>query len=184
MSEVAERYATIANGFTRRVGGVPKERWASPSPCSEWAARDVMAHVVNTHYRVLATLDGAEAPVVEADDDAASRWPDVRDAILDALNDEARASQVVSGIFSDQPFSSLVGRLLCSDTLIHTWDLARATGQDDRLDPIAAARALEFLTTIDEAIRRPGGFAAKIEPAPGADEQTKLLNFAGRAVDD
>jgi Mycothiol maleylpyruvate isomerase N-terminal domain len=29
-------------------------------------------------------------------------------------------------------------------------------------------------------MRRPGGFAAKIDPAAGADDQTKLLNFCGR----
>ena len=76
---------------------------------------------------------------------------------------------------------SLVGRLLCADTLVHTWDLAGATGQDERLDPDGVARAIEFLTPIDEAMRGPRGFAPKITPPAGADEQTKLLNFCGRA---
>lgn len=88
----------------------------------------------------------------------------------------------MSGAFREQPFSSLVG-LLCADTLIHTWDLARATGQDERLDAAAVADALGFLTPIDDAIRRPGGFGSKIEPPPGADEQTTFINFAGRATD-
>ena len=35
----------------------------------------------------------------------------------------------MTGMFGEQTFESLVGRLVCSDTLIHTWDLARATGQ-------------------------------------------------------
>ena len=78
------------------------------------------------------------------------------------------------------PFESLVGRLLCADTLIHTWDLARTTGLDESLDPEAIAKASEFLTPIDDAIRRPGGFEPKIDPSPDADAQTKLLNFAGR----
>ena len=73
---------------------------------------------------------------------------------------------MTGGMFGEQTFESLVCRLLCADTLLHTWDLARATGQDDRLDPAAVAAALEFLGPLDEAIRRPGGFAAKIEPAP------------------
>ena len=86
----------------------------------------------------------------------------------------------MSGVFGEQPFESLVGRLLCTDTLIHTWDLARATGQDDRLDERAVEKALEFLTPIDEAIRRPGGFAPKLSPPPGADVQARLIAFAGR----
>jgi hypothetical protein len=35
---------------------------------------------------------------------------------------------------------------------------------------------------LDEAIRRPGGFAPKIDPPTDADPQTRLLNFGGRAV--
>ena len=86
-------------------------------------------------------------------------------------------------MFGEQPFESLVGRLLCADTLFHTWDLARATGQDEQLDPRRSTSAAPSSSTpLDEAIRRPGGFAPKIEPPPDADEQTRLLNFGGRAV--
>ena len=85
-------------------------------------------------------------------------------------------------MFGEQPFESLVGRLLCADTLIHTWDLARATGQDDRLDEEAAERALDFLTPIDDAIRGPGGFAPKLKAPPGADARARLLAFTGRAT--
>jgi uncharacterized protein (TIGR03086 family) len=119
---------------------------------------------------------------VDADADLRAEWTSATDAIRAVLMDEPLASQTVSGVFGEQPFESLVGRLLCADTLIHTWDLARATGQDDRLDEHAAEKALEFLTPIDEAIRRPGGFAPKLEPPPGADAQTRLLAFTGRTV--
>ena len=85
-------------------------------------------------------------------------------------------------MFGEQSFESVVSRLLCSDTLFHTWDLARATGQDEELDQDAVAKSLEFLTPMDEAIRRPGGFAPKIDPAAGVDLQTRWLNFGGRAV--
>jgi uncharacterized protein (TIGR03086 family) len=185
MSEVSDRYSTIAAGFTARLDGVSAERWTSPAPCTEWTARDLVAHVINTHRRVLASLDQSEPPMVSADaadGELFQSWADARDSVDDALHDDGRADRTISGMFGEQPFSQLVGRLLCTDTLIHTWDLARATGQDERLDADAVAKATEFLTPIDEAIRRPGGFAAKIEPAPGADAQTRLLNFSGRAV--
>ena len=185
MSEVSDRYTTIASGFTKRVEAVPTERWSSPSPCADWTARDVVVHVINTHRRVLSTLDQSEPAVIDADSTDAelfAAWDEARGALSDALNDEGRASQTISGMFGEQPFHQLVGRLLCADTLIHTWDLARAAGLDEVLDPDAVAKAAEFLTPIDEAIRRPGGFAPKIEPKPDADLQTRLLNFAGRAV--
>ncbi len=116
------------------------------------------------------------------DDDLPAQWSTVSELLLETLRDEARASQTVSGMFGEQPFESLVSRLLCTDTLVHTWDLARATGQAEGLDEVAVAKAMEFLAPLDEAIRRPGGFAPKIEPAQDADAQTRLLNFCGRAA--
>lgn len=182
MSEVADRYSTIADGFTARLAGVPPDGWSAPSPCSDWKAGDIVAHVVNVHRRVLSTLDGSEPPSVTTSDDLSDAWRAAKAAIADALLDDVRAATVISGMFGEQPFESLVSRLLCADTLVHTWDLARATGQDEHLDSVAVTKAMEFLAALDDAIRRPGGFAAKIEPAAGADEQTRLLNFCGRPV--
>ena len=53
----------------------------------------------------------------------------------------------------------------------------RATGQDERLDPGAVAKAFAFLTPMDEVIRRPGGFAPKIAPSPDADDRTRVLEL-------
>jgi uncharacterized protein (TIGR03086 family) len=159
-----------------------EDKWSSPSPCTDWTARDVVVHVINTHRRVRAALGDVGPEDVDADADLEALWSSATDAIRSALADETLRSKTVSGIFAEQPFEALVGRLLCADTLIHTWDLARATDQDERLDEDAAAKALEFLTPIDEPIRRPGGFGPKLEPPLGADAQTRLLAFAGRAV--
>jgi len=183
MSEIADRYETIAGGFGTRVAGIPADGWDAPSPCDEWRARDIVVHVINVHHQTLAGLDGSEPTKVGADDDLPPQWRTATTAVRDALRDPERATQVISGgPFGEQPFEMLVGRLVCADTLVHTWDLARSTGQDERLDPDAVSKAADFLLPLDDAIRRPGAFAARIDPAPGADAQTKLLNFAGRAV--
>jgi uncharacterized protein (TIGR03086 family) len=142
----------------------------------------VVAHVIRTNRQVRCAVDGSEPAVVDAEGDLTAQWREARDAVAAALADPELSATTVSGMFGEQPFESLVGRLLCADTLVHTWDLARATGQDEHLDPGAVSRAEEFLSPIDEAIRRPGGFAAKITPPEGADGQTSFLNFCGRAV--
>lgn len=144
--------------------------------------RDLVAHVVTTHGRVMAALEDTEPVDTDTGAELLPQWLGARSAVRAALADEVRASKVVGGMFGDQPWESLVGRLLCSDTLIHTWDLACATGQDESLDPGAVSKALESLTPLDAALRRPGGFAAKIETSPGADAQTAFLNFCGRTV--
>jgi uncharacterized protein (TIGR03086 family) len=182
MTEVSDRYGVIADEFEARLRGVGADRWSSASPCEEWTARDVVVHVINTHRRVHAALGDVGFEEIDPDTDLRAEWGPAAGAIRAALSDESLASKTVGGMFGEQPFESLVGRLLCVDTLVHTWDLARATGQDDRLDERAAERALEFLIPIDEAIRRPGGFAPKLPPAPDADAQARLLAFTGRSA--
>ncbi|HZQ27814.1 MAG TPA: TIGR03086 family metal-binding protein [Acidimicrobiales bacterium] len=179
--DVLSRYRRVAEGFTARLADCPPDRWASPSPCTEWTAVDVARHVVDTHRRVMSTLDGSE-PTPMGPEDVQDAWAAATATVQDALADEERASTVISGMFGEQPFERLVDRLLCADTLVHTWDFARATGQDERLDAGAVDAAFEFLQPIDEAMRRPGGMGPKIEPPKGADAQTRLLCFVGRAV--
>jgi len=180
MSEVSDRYRVVADGFTARVAGVPADRWEVGTPCTDWTVLDLVAHVINTHRRVIASLDGTEVPDVDSTGDLLSQWSDASVDVAAALADPDRAATVSTGMFGEQSFESLVGRLVVSDTLVHTWDLARATGQDEALDPGAVSKSMEFLEPIDDAIRRPGGFAPKITPPPGADEQTRFLSFCGR----
>jgi hypothetical protein len=80
------------------------------------------------------------------------------------------------------PFEQLVGTLLSADTLIHTWDLARGAGLDENLDARSVAAVLAFMMPNDELLRVPGGFGPALEPPAGADEQVRLLCFAGRAA--
>ncbi|MHB8342128.1 MAG: TIGR03086 family metal-binding protein [Mycobacteriales bacterium] len=182
MSEVAERYQRVGEGFGERLRLVTPEQWASPTPCSEWDVRALVAHVIATHRRIVANLDGSPAQELDPAGDPGTAWSEASAAVRAALADPDRVSRMVGGMFGEQSFESLVSRLLCADTLFHTWDLARATGQSEQLDPQAVAKAMEFLAPLDEAIRRPGGFATKIDPPPDADPQTQLLNFGGRAV--
>jgi uncharacterized protein (TIGR03086 family) len=143
--------------------------------------RDLVAHVVGTQLRVLATLGDVDPVEVDPDGDLPAQWAAARDAIMDAVTDPARASTTAGGMFGDQPFESLVGGLLCSDTLVHTWDLSRAIGGDEHLDADAVAHCAGMLAPMDDAIRRPGGFADKVAPPSDADAQTAFLSFCARS---
>ena len=82
----------------------------------------------------------------------------------------------------DMPASQIIGRFLASDVLVHTWDLARAVGGDERLDATAVTQAYSGLKPMDAMIRQPGVFGPKVEPAADADEQEEFLNFLGRVT--
>ncbi|MHB8452420.1 MAG: DinB family protein, partial [Mycobacteriales bacterium] len=102
----------------------------------------LVAHVIATHRRIVANLDGSPAQELDPAGDPGTAWSEASAAVRAALADPDRVSRMVGGMFGEQSFESLVSRLLCADTLFHTWDLARATGQSEQLYPLAVAKSL------------------------------------------
>jgi uncharacterized protein (TIGR03086 family) len=66
------------------------------------------------------------------------------------------------------------------DVLLHTWDLARATGQDETLDPDEVAMMYEGMLPMDEHLRASGHYGPRVAVPDDADVQTKLIAFVGR----
>ena len=183
MTETSPQYVRVARRFTEVLEGVTEDQWTLPTPCSEWSVRDLVVHVIETQRRVYA-MSGTETEAKHSPegDDVLSAWNEASEEIHRAISDPATAAIMVSGRVGDQRFDSLVDGLLSIDTLCHTWDLARATGQDESLDPDAVASAHEKLLPMDANIRVPGGFKQALESPPDADAQAKFLSFTGRAV--
>jgi len=159
---------------------VPADRWESQSPCEDWTARDVVRHVVDTSGMFLGFVDETLPRAPSVDEDPAAAWHSARDAIQRALEDPQVAQKEYDGMFGKATFEQGVRNFLAPDALVHTWDLARATGLDDTLPDEASQEVLETLQPMDDKMRGPGAFAAKIEPPPNADVQTRLLCFVGR----
>lgn len=179
MDDTLDRYTRISRGFTDRVRAVRPDQWAAQTPCEDWDVTALVSHLVGTHHMMLSMIGQAHEAPAEGDDLVAA-WEDARQAVLDALTDPETAGQTVQSPFGETTFAGIIGGLLCGDALYHTWDLARATGQDETLGDDLCATQLEYLQPFDDRIRMPGFFADKIEPAPDADIQTRLLNFGGR----
>lgn len=181
VTSTADRYRANASAFTARVEAVPADAWQNPSPCADWTARDVVRHVVDSSGVFLGLVGETLPPAPPVDDDPVAAWRSARDAIQRALDDPAIAQREYDGAFGRTTFERSVRNFLVPDALLHTWDVARATGLDENLDEQACLDALEMFSKVpDEAMRSPGVFGPKIEPPPGADAQTRLLNFTGR----
>ncbi len=69
-----------------------------------------------------------------------------------------------------------------SDLLIHSWDLARAIGADERLDPDLVEACLERNRPRAAFMRATGMFGRPVEVPEDADEQTELLALFGRSA--
>ena len=179
MSETIDRITSLVNDFDRRV--TEAGDWNCQSPCEDWKARDVVAHVANNLNRVSAGIQGQEPREVGQDEDIVSAWNTSKDGFLSAIS-SADLSQNINGPFGPMPAEQLIGRIIATDVLVHTWDLARATGGDENLDQSAVEGSYSGLKPMDAMLRSPGVMGPKVESPEGADLQTQFLNFLGRTV--
>jgi uncharacterized protein (TIGR03086 family) len=188
MSEISARFEKVAAGFTERVAAVPPDAWERPAPCEGWVAKDVVRHLVEWLPGpgfLLGAFGVETGPIPSVERDPAGAWAVVRDAIQRALDDPAVAARVADcGPPGRMSFEAAVDMTCTPDVLIHTWDLARATGLDERLDPDEVRRQLAGMAAMppemDEAMRASGHFGPRVAVADDADEQTQLLAFNGR----
>ena len=81
--------------------------------------------------------------------------------------------------FADLPCREYLTQML-TDAEIHGWDLARATGQDETLDPEAAEVVLASVVANEALIRASGVFGDEVQVPDDADDSTKLLGLLGR----
>jgi uncharacterized protein (TIGR03086 family) len=173
--DIVDHYENAAGRFTDRLASVADDQWANPTPNTDWDVRQLVDHVIEIQRQI---PEGLGMSVGDGSD-AQEKWRAVRAAAMEALRRPGVLERTMPGRGGEVPVEmALIPRL--SDLLIHTWDLARATGSDERIDPDAAAVVLEFLEPNDEILRSTGTFGPKIDPPPGADAGVQLLCFSGR----
>lgn len=173
----AERYDHLANAFTARVRGVQEGGWDAPAPCEGWLARDVVAHLA---WMPGLYLGAVGRPVPELPTEPVALWETVDRAVRELLADQTLLAQDTTTMAGQMTLEALIGMTGLMDVLVHTWDLARATGQDETLDAAECAAFLEGMEPMDGMIRSSGQFGPRVPVAEGADPQTKLLAFTGR----
>ncbi|MEO5839059.1 MAG: TIGR03086 family metal-binding protein [Acidimicrobiales bacterium] len=181
MSEISDRYRKIAGQFTQRVQSVPAEAWDNPAPCDGWVARDVVRHLVEWvpgFFHDCADLTFSAAPSV--DDDPVAAWHALNDTLQAAVDDPEVAARQFEMRMGTYRIDDAIATFCVGDILVHTWDLARATGLDESLDATEVHRMLDGIDSMDEAMRNSGHYGARVIVPDDADEQTKLIAFTGR----
>lgn len=181
-ADPAEEHRSIAAGFAERVRGVPADGWDVPSPVAEWQARDVVRHLVEWFPGFLAGGSDIELPAgPSVDDDPVAAWEHHAAAVQSVLDDPANADVTFAHPHLPQmPLPSAVAQFYTNDVFMHTWDLARATRQDDTLDPERCRSMVEGMAPMDEMLRQSGQYGPRVPVADDAPWQDRLVGFIGR----
>ena len=178
----AEEFREIGGRFGDLCANAPAGSWDAPSPVDEWRARDVVRHLVEWFPEFLEHGAGvALTPGPSPDDDPAGAWEHLYDQVLALLEDPATAAKVLTNPhIGEVPLPQAVSQFFTGDVFQHTWDLARATGQDATLDPERCASMLAGAEPYEDAMRQSGQYGPRVEVPEDADVQTKFIAFLGR----
>ena len=176
----AGRHRQVGQLFTDRVRGT--RFWDTASPVAGWVARDIVRHLTQWLPGFLSAGAAIELPRgPSVDDDPVAAWQIHCAAVQALLDDPATADRVLANPHTGAlALDRAIDQFYTADVFMHTWDLARATGQDDRLDPGFCAQLLAGMEPMEEVIRSSGQFGVRVEVPGNADSQTRLLGFIGR----
>jgi uncharacterized protein (TIGR03086 family) len=157
------------------------------TPCASWTVADLISHVVNGSASIAAMLRGEQpgAPVAVTAADFVAAYDSATQASIEAFDAPGALDRVVSMGPLQAP-GAMALALRTTDTLVHAWDLAKATGQSTNIAPdlsevvLAGSRAM-----MTPERRGPDGqapFGAE-QPAPeDACPADRLAAYLGRAL--
>ncbi|MDQ3738187.1 MAG: TIGR03086 family metal-binding protein [Actinomycetota bacterium] len=179
MSDIADRYQRLADAFERKIAAVGSEQWSQQSPCEAWTARGVVDHVVEVHGMMLGQIDRrlSEPPVT---DDPMAAFRSARADVEKVLGDPELAGTEYDGAFGRTNIAATIDQFLGFDLVVHGWDLGRATGQDDTIDPSEVDRVWAFAQQLGDNLRRPQVCGPAVEVPGDASVQDRLLALLGR----
>ncbi|WP_327412583.1 TIGR03086 family metal-binding protein [Streptomyces sp. NBC_01233] len=182
-----EQHAEALRLFGERVRAVKGDQWDAPTPCTDWNVRELVNHVTGeqlwipplvTEGRTVEELGDAFSGDVLGDDPVAA-W--------DRASAAAHAAFAASGALDRTvrlSYGPALGSAYCSeltaDCVVHTWDLSRGIGADDRLPDGLVEFSIKEVMPYADGLAASGMYAAPLEVPAGANAQTRLLGLVGR----
>jgi len=174
-----ERFAELAH----RVGA---DQWALATPCSGWDVRQLVNHLVSEERWTAPLMSGATVAEVgdrfEGDllgpDPAAAAAAASKEA-ADAVSEPGAVDRTVHLSFGDFPGAEYASQLF-ADHLVHTWDLAKAIGADDRLESDLVSACATWYDAVEDMYRQYGAVGPRVPLPRDAGDQARLLARFGR----
>lgn len=187
MSESTDILATALKQASAVISRVRSEQTGLPTPCGSWDVRALVNHVVDEVGQFAAVTDGGERDHQGTDllgDDWTAAFDASAEALLKAWRRPGALDRTHRLPFGEVPAAWAIEQHL-TEIAIHTWDIAKATGQPTDLDPEVGAVAMRWATENllpqyrgDEASGAHIG--AEIPVPPDAPLYDRLAAFGGR----
>lgn len=182
--DIRELHRTALDAFSRRVDDLPAGCWQWATPCEDWDVHALVNHVVGENRWVPPLLGGSTVADVgttlDGDllgDDPVASWHDSVAPALEAIGGTP-LDRTVHLSFGDFPAEEYLWQLT-ADALVHSWDLARATGQDETLPAEVVDACARWFDGVEADYRAAGAIGPAVV-VDGADPAGALLGRFGR----
>jgi uncharacterized protein (TIGR03086 family) len=171
------------------VGGVRQDQLGGPTPCPDYPVAALVDHLVGAGWRAVALGRGesptaAEFPHIELVDAPDQLRRAGKEAEV-AWEDDARLAATVTMPWGETYDGETIVNMYLAELAAHSWDLAAATGQLDRLDARLAPNALNAAHAMlkpeyRDLMSKGNPFGAEVDAPPDASEWERFAAFMGR----
>jgi uncharacterized protein (TIGR03086 family) len=180
--------ANAAAQAARVVKYIPADQdLKAPTPCEEWDLRTLLNHTILwTAYSAEQRAYGKSVAEdlmnrdFTAEEGFAEDYEEQLERAVKAWSDPAAWDREL-GVMGAPAKAADIAAMLIAETVLHGWDIARATGQQYRCDDEALAK--HVLTTVQaqgEMFRKYQGFAAIVAVPDTASAFDRALALSGR----
>ena len=183
---VPDLHQRASREFGERVRLIGGDQWSVPTPCTDWDVRALVNHLAYENLWTVPLMEGRTVEEVgdrfEGDvlgEDPMGTYDSAAARAIAAVHEDGAMERTVHLSFGDFPGGEY-GMQLFADHLVHAWDLARALGVDERLDPELVDACAQWFVSMEEPYRAAGAIGPRPEVASDADGQSRLLAMFGR----
>lgn len=179
---------SAAGGFRDVVARIGDDQWRLDTPCAGWTVRQLVGHVAAGCQMAATLAEGGDRQTAIA----VLGVDHLGDAPVEALDRALQRQQVAFDRpdIDDQVFQHPAGNMpgaqvllfRVTDLLVHQWDLARAIGADETLDPDLVDEVWNDIAPILPMMASSGVFGSGPSGALNGDAsaQARLLDAVGR----
>ena len=172
--------------FASVVRRLPAGSWDLPTP-SDISVRELVQHVVVGNRLTALLLSATGRDQARASVAGDQLGDDPLAAVVESARRQAHAfattppQRSVPGPKGDVPAAAYL-RFRVVDLVVHGWDLLRAAGLDERLDPSVVTRTVDLVEPHLDEMLAYGAYGAGPSGALPADAsaQDRLLDWFGR----
>jgi uncharacterized protein (TIGR03086 family) len=186
MTDVARLHRQALDATRTWVEGVRPEHLSLPTPNEGWDVRTLLNHVVSGNLWAVELARGLTIEQVgdrlEGDvlgDDVLKAYDVSAEAAAEAFEAPGALAAPCAVSYGPVPGEVYAGHRFV-DVLVHGWDLASATSQDDRMPPDLVEGCFAVIEPQIDLLAASGAFADRVDPPAGSDRQTELLALLGR----